>query len=159
LAEAQNSGVTTIFDPGWGPDISSGTDLDAVLEATDVFLPNRNEAEALTGQTNIGAILKALRSRSRGAVIVTCGEQGSATLDGDTPVLVEALPVHVDNAVGAGDVFAAGVISGILDDGDPVAAMTRGTAAAASYISRSEDRYAAISAWRDLAAHVKIRRL
>ena len=159
LAEAKGSGVLTVFDPGWGQDIRSGRDLDAILEATDVFLPNRDEAQAMTGHSDIRAILEELRSRSPGAVIVTCGEEGSVTLDGDTPVMVEALPVHVDNAVGAGDVFAAGVISGLLDEGDLVGAVVRGTAAAASYVSRSEERCEAIGTWRELAADVTVHRL
>jgi fructose-1-phosphate kinase PfkB-like protein len=91
-------------------------------------------------------------------VIVTCGEDGSAILEGDKLAVVEPLTVEVDSAVGAGDVFAAGVISGFLDDGDPVAAMVRGTAAAANYISRSDERYDAIGGWRDLASQVEIRR-
>jgi sugar/nucleoside kinase (ribokinase family) len=150
LERAQTGGVLTVFDPGWGDEITSGTKLDKILQVTDVLLPNLDEARALTGQRDVGATLRAL---------VTCGEEGSATLDGDTLVRVEPLPVDVDNAVGAGDVFAAGVISGLLDDGDPVAAMVRGTAAAANYISRSEARYEAIGDWRDLASKVKIRRL
>ena len=159
LAEARNRGAVTFFDPGWGPDISSERGLDDVLQATDVFLPNRDEAQALAGHRDIRAILEALRRRCPGTVIVTCGDEGSVTLDGDAPLMVEALPVQVDNAVGAGDVFAAGVISGFLDDGDPVAAMIRGTAAAASYISRSEERYEAVGAWRDLVSDVSVRRL
>jgi ribokinase len=159
LERAQTGGVLTVFDPGWGDEITSGTKLDKILQVTDVLLPNLDEARALTGQRDVGATLRALGDRCPGTVIVTCGEEGSATLDGDTLVRVEPLPVDVDNAVGAGDVFAAGVISGLLDDGDPVAAMVRGTAAAANYISRSEARYEAIGDWRDLASKVKIRRL
>ncbi len=157
LAEARRRGVLTVFDPGWGDGITSGRDLDAALQVTDVFLPNRDEAEALTGQRQIADILGALRDRCAGTVIVTCGAEGSATLDGEKTVMVEPLPVQVDNAVGAGDVFAAGVISGLLDDRDPVAAMVRGTAAAASYVSRAQQRYEAIADWRELAASVTIR--
>jgi ribokinase len=159
LERAQTRGVLTVFDPGWGDEIASWAKLDPILEVTDVFLPNLDEARALTGQRDMGATLRALGARCRGTVIVTCGEEGSVTLDGGTLVRVEPLPVDVDNAVGAGDVFAAGVISGLLDDGDPVAAMVCGTAAAATYISRSEERYEAIGDWRELASEVKIRRL
>jgi ribokinase len=159
FAEARRRGVVTLFDPGWGADIvTPGRGIDELLREIDIFLPNRDEAEALTGERDIGDILRALRRRCPGTVVVTAGEQGSATLDGDMPVTVEALPVGVENAVGAGDVFAAGVISGFLDDGDPVGAMVRGTAAAASYVSRSEHRYSAIDAWRDLARDVTVNR-
>jgi ribokinase len=159
LERVRSRGVLTVFDPGWSDDFTSGRKLDQILQATDVLLPNLDEARALTGQRDMRATLRALGDRCPGTVIVTCGEEGSVTLDGDALVTVEPLPVDVDNAVGAGDVFAAGVISGLLDDGDPVAAMVRGTAAAANYISRSEKRYETIGDWRDLASEVKIRRL
>ncbi|HEX4034476.1 MAG TPA: carbohydrate kinase family protein [Solirubrobacteraceae bacterium] len=157
LKRAQAHGVLTVFDPGWGDEITAGSKLDPIFQVTDVLLPNLDEARALTGQHDVGATLKALGERCPGTVIVTCGEEGSATRDGDTLVRIEPLAVEVDNAVGAGDVFAAGVISGLLDDGDAVAAMVRGTAATASYISRSEKRYEAIGDWRALASEVKIR--
>lgn len=159
LKRARARGVHTVFDPGWGGEVGSGRGLDDVLDVTDVFLPNLDEAQALTGQHGARAALTALRDRCLGTVIATLGEVGSATLDGDRLVIVEPPLVEVDNAVGAGDVFAAGVISGLLDDGDPVAAMVRGTAAAANYVSRSEDRYEAIGAWRDHASEVKIHHL
>ena len=159
LERAQTRGVLTVFDPGWGNEITSGSELDQILQVTDVFLPNLDEARALTGQREVGATLRALGDRCRGTVIVTCGEEGSAIVDGGKLAIAEPLTITVDSAVGAGDVFAAGVISGFLDDGDPVAAMVRGTAVAANYISRSEQRYDAIGDWRDLASQVKIRRL
>jgi ribokinase len=159
FTEARGRDVLTVFDPGWGDGITSGRGVDEILQATDVFLPNRDEAEALTGERDMTSMLGALCHRCGGTVIVTCGAGGSATLDGDRTVMVEPLPVQVDNAVGAGDVFAAGVISGLLDDRNPVEAMVRGTAAAASYISRSQNRYEAIANWPDLASAVKIRRL
>lgn len=160
LERTRAHGVLTVFDPGWGEEITSGQGLDAILRVTDVFLPNLDEAQALTGESDVRAALAKLRERCGGTVIVTCGEEGSATLDGDTLVTVDPLPVEVDNAVGAGDIFAAGVISALLeiDAHDPVGAMVRGTAAAASYISRSEERYEAIADWQDRASEVKIGR-
>ena len=158
LERARTSGVLTIFDPGWGEEINTGEALGRVLRVTDVFLPNLDEARALTGERDLRACLRALGERCPGTVIVTCGEDGSATLEGGVLVVVEPLDVEVDNAVGAGDVFAAGVVSGLLEEGDPVAGMVRGTAGAANYISRSRDRYAAIGAWDSRAAEVRIRR-
>ncbi len=160
LGEARSHGVITAFDPGWGDE--SAPDHPAseeVLRVTDVFLPNRDEAEMLTGSPELGDMLRSLGERCAGQVIVTCGPDGSACLDGDQVVIVESLPVPVDNALGAGDVFAAGVISGWLDDRDPVTAMIRGTAVAASYLSQPQQRYAATRNWRRVAARVTVRRL
>jgi sugar/nucleoside kinase (ribokinase family) len=158
LEAARGHGVITAFDPGWSDD--GGPDepgFDDVLRATDLFLPNRDEAQALTGATELSEMLHRLGERCAGQVIVTCGPDGSACLDGGQVVIVEALPVPVDNALGAGDVFAAGAISGWLDDRDPVAAMTRGTAVAARFLSAARQRFAATQTWRELIADVRVR--
>ena len=159
LQQAHARGVMTLFDPGWGEEITSGRDVDAILRVTDVFLPNLDEAEALTGRRDVGAALRLLRERCPGTVIVTCGEEGSATLDGETLVMVEPLPVEVRQRGRSRRRLRRRRDQRVLDDGDPVAAMIRGTAAAANYISRSEERYEAIGDWRNLASQVKIRRL
>ena len=57
----------------------------------------------------------------------------------------------------AGDIFDAGVISGLLETGDPVSAAIRGTAAASLYISRASSRFATIHDWQSVAPEVTVR--
>ena len=158
LAEVRAAGALSVFDPGWSAEEVPATahDIAEVLQVTDLFLPNREEAQALTGTAELAGMLNALAGHCGGTVIIKCGSEGSAVLVDGRVTVVEALPVAVDSAVGAGDVFDAGVISGLLDTGDPVTAMVQGTAVASLYISRGSSRFAAIPAWRDAASQVRV---
>jgi ribokinase len=159
LAEVRAAGALSVFDPGWSADYgpTAVRAMDRILGVCDLFLPNREEARAMTGESGLAEMLRALGDRCPGTVIVKCGSEGSAFLREDTVVVVEALPVHVDSAVGAGDVFDAGVISGLLETGDPVSAAIRGTAAASLYISRASSRFATIHDWQRVAPEVTVR--
>ncbi len=157
---ARRVGVSTLFDPGWTPDDppEAREALSAVVAATDVFLPNLDEAAALTGEYQLPEILARLHERCPGVVIVTCGSDGAALLDDGELVVVDALAVEVDNAIGAGDVFDAGVLAGLLAGGGPVDAAVCGTAAAASFLSRGSARYGSVGDWRERAGEVTVRR-
>ena len=69
----------------------------------------------LTGETNIESALRALRLRHDGLLMVTLGERGSAALDGDRFYEVPAPQVKTVDTTGAGDVFRAAVIYGLLE--------------------------------------------
>ncbi|MGD0054102.1 MAG: PfkB family carbohydrate kinase [Acidimicrobiales bacterium] len=144
FAEARQAGALTVFDPGWDPQGWTEKTVEgirAVLAQTDVFLPNLDEARALTGRSLAGEVLESLAPLCSGVVIVKGGEIGSyADVDGAV-VLVEAIPTAVDNAVGAGDVYDAAVIAGYLRGCDVVKGMALGTAAASLYVSRRRDRF------------------
>ena len=158
LAEVRGAGALSVFDPGWSADYGPAAlrDIDRILGVCDLFLPNREEAQAITGRSGLAEMLRVMRDRCPGTVIVKCGSEGSTLLDRDTVVVVDALPVNVDSAVGAGDVFDAGVISGFLESGDPVGAAIRGTAAASLYISRATSRFATIHDWQRVAPGVTV---
>jgi sugar/nucleoside kinase (ribokinase family) len=160
LAEVRAAGGLSVFDPGWSADYGRTAlrEMDRILGVSELFLPNRDEAHAMTGENRLADMLRALHDRCPGTVIVKCGSEGSAFLHEGAMAVVEALPVHVDSAVGAGDVFDAGVISGLLETGDPLSAAIRGTAAASLYLSRAAARFATIHDWRRVAPKVTVRR-
>ena len=93
--------------------------LDEELRAlVDVLVLNRVEAEALTGVVvaDRASAMKALPKlvRENGAVIITLGAQGLVVQEGfSAAVEIEALPVIVTSAHGAGDCFA-GVVAAEL---------------------------------------------
>lgn len=159
LAEARCAGVLTVFDSGWDADGWSQESVEgirAVLAETDVYLPNLDEARALTGRSQVGEVLEGLASLGAGVVIVKGGEIGSyAAVDGRV-VLVEAISTEVDNAVGAGDVYNAGVIAGYLRGRDVLTSMSLGTAAASLYVSRRRDRFPSFDEVDALAQQVII---
>jgi sugar/nucleoside kinase (ribokinase family) len=68
----------------------------------------------LTGEPDLEHALRALRRRHGGLLIVTLGEHGSAALDGNRFIHVPAPRVNVIDTTGAGDIFRASVIYGLL---------------------------------------------
>jgi ribokinase len=151
LAQARRAGVLTVLDTGWDPGGWGPTALKgvrALLAETDVFLPNLDEAAALTGQTSVPAMLRALADMCPGTIIVKGGAEGSWALHEGYLTHAPAVPTRADNAVGAGDVYDAGFVAGYLPQRDLTAGMILGTGAASLYVSRRHDRFPA----RDQAA-------
>jgi sugar/nucleoside kinase (ribokinase family) len=69
----------------------------------------------LTGETDIEQALRELRLRHDGLLVVTRGERGSAALDGERFYEVPAPRVNAIDTTGAGDVFRAAIIYGLLE--------------------------------------------
>lgn len=114
LQDAQSAGVTTILDvviPGPGEYWSR---IAPVLRHTDVFLPNEDEARAVTGVDD--PIEQARRFRSAGAkeVVITCGERGLVAV-GEESLKADPFPVEFVDGTGSGDAFAAGYLLGLLE--------------------------------------------
>jgi sugar/nucleoside kinase (ribokinase family) len=96
-------------------------DLDAVssgsadlLRRVSVPVLAEHVPSHLTGITDIEAALRAVRSWHNGLLCVTLGARGAAALDGDRFVHVPAFRVSAVDTTGAGDVFRAGLIYGLL---------------------------------------------
>jgi len=144
LLRAREHGVTTLLDTGWDPHGWSAATVRSVydmLEHTDIFLPNRDEVTALTGETEAVAAQGRLQAVCAGSVIVKDGPQGSVASVGSRSVRVPAVCTHVVDTVGAGDVYNAGFLAGYLPARDVESGMRLGTAAAACYIGRTRDRF------------------
>ena len=159
FAEARRRGALTVFDSGWVADGWSHKAVEgirAILAETDVYLPNLEEARALTGRLGVDEVMEQLTSLGAGVVIVKGGDIGSYTVVGGCLVLVKAFSTEVDNAVGAGDVFNAGVVAGYLRGRDVVASMALGTAAASQYVSRRSNRFPTFDETDALAQRVSI---
>jgi len=95
--------------------------LDAVAELlplVDWFIPNDDEAAALTGESEPAAQARALTDAGARAVAITCGDRGAHVRAGGAAFDVPAPRVTVVEPSGAGDAFAAGLIAGILEDWD-----------------------------------------
>lgn len=69
---------------------------------------------SMTGETDPERALRKLRRLNRGVLVMTRGELGSVALDGDAFHAAPAFTVKVVDATGAGDVFRAGFIYGLL---------------------------------------------
>lgn len=114
-APAPMDDTVVVADIGW--DASGRWDVNdlAPLGSCDVFVPNSVEAMAYTRTATPREAARALAERVE-RVIVTCGVEGAIALDSGngTESLVPAIPVHAVDTTGAGDVFGAAVVAGLL---------------------------------------------
>ena len=85
----------------------------------------------ITGEHDPERALRKLRRLNDGLLVMTRAEQGSVALDGDTFHMAPAFKVKVVDGTGAGDVFRAGFIYGVLQTW-PVPDMLRFANAAAA---------------------------
>ena len=157
LRRARAEGIATALDTGWDPDDwdRGGRDeVRAMLEYTDVFMPNLEEAHALTGLREASAAAEQLAAWGARTVIVKLGGEGALALRNGERVRVPVLPVTVADTVGAGDSFNAGALYA-LARGWPLTDVLRlGGAVAAYAISGHSPRCATIEQARELMGHL-----
>ncbi len=112
LLLARRAGMTVSVDPAsTAPLHAFGVDrfLD-LTEGVDLLLPNRAEAQLLTGWSDPLAAAEWLAHRY-GAVVVTCGSDGAIWASNGEKGQVPAQPAPVVDTTGAGDAFAAGLLA------------------------------------------------
>lgn len=120
LAEAftfcRAHGVTTVLDVviPKGASIGPLSELSPLLENTDYFLPNDDEAGALTGLDQINEQVAAFLEQGVGTVIVTCGENGAVAGRAGQLWHCDSHTTDCVDPSGAGDAFTSGVIFSIL---------------------------------------------
>jgi sugar/nucleoside kinase (ribokinase family) len=111
---SKSHGVTTSLDLNWDP-IGEWRRPDEVLQDTDVFLLNENEAMAITGASFVDTALQILSVRSK-LVVIKRGSYGALARQGEKSAFIPALSLQVVDTVGAGDTFDAGFLYGWLND-------------------------------------------
>jgi sugar/nucleoside kinase (ribokinase family) len=117
---ARGCGCKTVLDivvPGGG-DTKLMSDLVEILPHVDVFMPNDEEAHALTGETDSVGQARRFLELGCGIVIITMGPKGALLVTRDMVTREPAPPVEVVDESGAGDAFAAGFIVGMVEGWD-----------------------------------------
>jgi sugar/nucleoside kinase (ribokinase family) len=119
-ASARAAGARTVLDVAVpSGDRAFSLDLLAdVLPHVDVFVPNEDEARALTGEADAEGQVRRLREAGAAGVVVTMGPEGALLVDGERSLRVQAPKVEVVDPSGAGDAFSAGLIAGYLEGWD-----------------------------------------
>jgi sugar/nucleoside kinase (ribokinase family) len=118
VAMARDRGLTVSLDPSWDDHlIRQNTSFFQMCEGIDIFLPNVEEGEALTGEKSDEAILRKLRE-SFPLVVLKRGERGALAIQESTCASAEAPPVNVVDTTGAGDAFNAGFLHTWLETFD-----------------------------------------
>jgi sugar/nucleoside kinase (ribokinase family) len=133
--KAHKSGMTTSLDTGWDP--TGSWDIAEVLQWVDVFLPNEEEALAITDEKSISQAASKLLAKGPSAVVIKRGPQGSTVATRERSFDVPAFKVKPVDTTGAGDAFNAGFIFSFLR-GKPLAECAKyGNAAGALKTLRS----------------------
>lgn len=128
---------TVFYAPSgaWGADGLEG--ISGLVEQTDVLILSQTEAAALTGRSDAGDSGRLVQGLGPPVVIITLGASGVLVRQAEVEHIVAPFPVeHVRDTTGAGDAFAAGMISYFLRTPEPQSAnwtnaATQGCAAAA----------------------------
>lgn len=131
LAHARETGTVVTMDLlSTMPDLLTGAA--AFLPYTDHFLPNEEQAAAMTGEDDPEKAAHALLGEGPRTVIVTLGAGGSLVATADGVHRLPALPVEVVDTTGCGDAYCAGFITGLVRGRDVLESARWGTAAAAT---------------------------
>ncbi|WP_224104691.1 sugar kinase [Vreelandella aquamarina] len=136
MQSARTKGASVSFDPNlrptlWESEETMRDTLNELAGLADWVLPGLSEGRRLTGQDSPEAIADFYLERGAKAVIIKLGPEGSyyrgrlgSTLESFT---VAGQPVaSVVDTVGAGDGFAVGAISALLEGLTPKQALARG---------------------------------
>ncbi|MFK2875327.1 carbohydrate kinase family protein [Dyella lipolytica] len=115
FARAASLGLTTSLDPGFDPEQQWESDLFDTLREVDVFLPNEQELQAITGRSDMREAL-ALVQNGRTQTIVKRGRQGCVSVHDGQWLNVPAYAVDAIDSTGAGDSFDAGFLHAWLRD-------------------------------------------
>jgi sugar/nucleoside kinase (ribokinase family) len=126
LARAHEANTSTSLDPGWDPSGGGAADLEAVLDSTDIFLPNAAEACEFAEVADPEAALELLAERID-TVVVKLGSEGAIARQGEETARADAPSIELVDSTGAGDSFTAGFLRG-LDDGSLEHALRLGVA-------------------------------
>ena len=124
------AGRTISFDPNLRPTLWPSTEamrgaINALAAQADWVLPGMEEGRLLTGADTPEGVARFYRERGAKLVVVKLGPEGAYYDSDEATGRVPGFPVeHVVDTVGAGDGFAVGVISALLD-GRPVAEAVR----------------------------------
>jgi sugar/nucleoside kinase (ribokinase family) len=112
---ARRGGARTVLDVvvPRGADVSMES-VREVLPHVDFFVPNEDEARALTGEADPHRQAARLVESGCGTAIVTRGTAGAVLRSRDELLEVPAPTVASIDQSGAGDAFSAGLIAGVL---------------------------------------------
>jgi len=119
LKRARARGATIVLDVA----VPAGTEsplsaLESLLPLADYFVPNADEARAMTGERDPRRQADRLMASGAQRVLIKLGERGTYVRSAGREFEMPAAPVKAVEPSGAGDAFAAGLIVGIRERWD-----------------------------------------
>lgn len=148
MERARNAKITLSFDPNLRPTLWGETkvmikEINELAKLADIVLPGLEEGVTLTGSNDPAKIADFYQNLGAKQVIVKLGSKGAYVRDGIKSQVISGFRVqNIVDTVGAGDGFATGVISGIIEGLSLFEAVKRGNAIGAIQIGHISDNEA-----------------
>lgn len=113
LKKAQDAGVRTSLDTAWDSRGRWMQLLEPALPYLDYAVPSIEEARMVTGKQTPEDVAQVLIDRGVKTVALKMGEEGCYIQSGYERLRIPRFEVECVDAVGAGDAFAAGFLTGV----------------------------------------------
>ena len=160
MERAKEAGIRLSFDPNlrptlWGNDELMIEWINKLAKLADLVLPGLEEGLILTGSDDPAKIADFYQNLGAKQVVVKLGSEGAYMRDGADSQMIPGFTVeNIVDTVGAGDGFATGVISGLVE-GLPLSdAVVRGNAIGSMQVQHVSDNEA-LPTRAELQAYMK----
>jgi 2-dehydro-3-deoxygluconokinase len=145
IEQAREAGMSVSFDPNLRPVLWKSVEemravLNDIARKADWLFPGLSEGTLLTGYTTPEDVAKFYLDQGVKLVVVKVGTQGSSLFTAQQRYDMPAFTVQVVDTVGAGDGFAVGIISGMLEGLSPLQCLERGNAIGALAVMAPGDQ-------------------
>lgn len=141
IARARESHLTVSLDPNlrpqlWGSEAEMVKTINALAAESDLIFPGAAEGRILAGSDDPEKIAAFYQKLGVKTIVVKTGKTGAFAADGAKRFHVRGCPVKkVVDTVGAGDGFAAGIISALMEGLSLQEAVRRGNAVGAIQVT------------------------
>ncbi|MCL2559085.1 MAG: sugar kinase [Turicibacter sp.] len=148
MARGREAGIPLSFDPNlrptlWGDDELMMKWINDLSQLADIVLPGLEEGLILTGFDTPEKIADFYQALGVKQVVVKLGSDGAYVRDGDQSQSIPGFKVDtIIDTVGAGDGFATGVVSGLVEGLSLTDAVVRGNAIGSMQIQHVSDNEA-----------------
>ena len=115
IASSLGKDVILSVDPGELYAKRGMAPLKPLIERADIVFASEREVAMLTGLDHLEGSRKLLEM-GPGTVVCKRGEKGSVIVTRDEEILIEVWPAKVVDKTGAGDVYDAGFLAGMIGD-------------------------------------------
>lgn len=121
MEKAKENNVYITFDPNLRPALWEDKEvmvkvINDLASKADMVLPGLSEALILTGSNDLDKITKFYKNLGVKNIVIKSGSKGAYVIEGEKQYFKKGFKVDkVVDTVGAGDGFAVGIISGILE--------------------------------------------
>ena len=145
MARAREAGIRVSFDPNLRPTLWESKavmteTLNDLAKLADIVLPGIEEGLTLMGSGDPATIADYYQSLGAKQVVVKVGPEGAYARDGEASTMIPGFKVEkVVDTVGAGDGFATGVISGVIEGLSFDEAVRRGNAIGSIQVQHASD--------------------